>query len=109
MSVTTIESHSGELQEWKQSLQFFASETRLFENQLEEVVNNCNNKEILAEAEHFQNQFILQKEQFDLLKHDLNEIPKTHKHAELNNQIQAAEKIFKETRRSFYFFLSQVL
>ncbi len=125
MSVLQTETWHLELKEWAKTIQFFEDEIHLFENRLEEVVNSNTKKEILAEAEHFQNLFILQKEQFDMLKHDIHEQEiQIRKNIEAQNQVnnriiekqnilngnmQQVEKIFKETKQNFYRFLSKVL
>lgn len=126
MAIAIIESFHNKLKEWDKVIGFYVVELRGFEKRLEEVVQaNCK-KDVLAEAEHFQNQFILQKEQFDVLQHNIHveeakikaevlssetpiNIPVTPTQVTLTNKMQIAEKIFEETRRSFYHFICKVL
>ena len=59
---------------WERSLEFFKQENNYLKNRLSEVVDKTTNKYFLAEAEHFQNQFIIKDEFIDELKHDVNEL-----------------------------------
>ena len=59
---------------WVRSLEFFKQENNYLKNRLSEVVDKTTNKYFLAEAEHFQNQFIIKDEFIDELKHDVNEL-----------------------------------
>ena len=58
---------------WVRSLDFFKQENNFLKNRLSEVVDNTSDKDFLAQAEHFQNQFIIKDEFVDELKHDVNE------------------------------------
>src|SRR6478672_12001874 len=61
-----------EYQLWIRELIFYKEEIKIFENHLEQLVTRNTNSFMRAQSEHFQNQFILQKEVIDHLKHDLN-------------------------------------
>ena len=112
---------------WGKSLQFYADIFHVYEKRLAEVVSKNTGKEVRAGVERFQNQFILQREQFDILRHEVNEQEKkikagiqsakakgaedkslTDRQAALKDKMKQAEHIFDETRRSFYRFLSEV-
>ena len=54
-----------DLRIWGNELKFVKDEIAIFEHRLEELVNKNTNKEMLAELEHFQNQFIRQNEATD--------------------------------------------
>lgn len=56
---------------WVNELIFFKEEIKLFESRLEEVARKNTDKEMFRHLEHFQNQFIRQKEVIDELKHDI--------------------------------------
>jgi len=58
---------------WARSLDFFKQENNYLKNRLSEVVDKTSDKYFLAQAEHFQNQFIIKDEFIDELKHDVNE------------------------------------
>ena len=68
----SIRSLHMEYQLWMRELIFYKEEIKIFEHHLEMLLERNNNKEFLAETEHYQNQFILEKEVIDHLKHDLN-------------------------------------
>lgn len=125
MVTSQIELFRNELKEWDKSLQFFDDEMLILEHRLQEVVMKNTNTTLLAQVEHFQNQFILQKEQFDILQHDINErkssIESTirekaalmngnghEKQNEFRSKVQTTEKIFRDTREEFYRFLSKI-
>jgi hypothetical protein len=54
-----------DLRVWSNELKFFKEEIGIFEHRLEELVSKNTAKEMLAELEHFQNQFIRQNEAAD--------------------------------------------
>ena len=58
---------------WTKELDFVRDEIETFRNRLGEVTFKNTKTEILAPAEHFQNQFIRHCEVIDELKHDINE------------------------------------
>ena len=60
-----------EHQVWSKELSFFADEIKIYENRLSDLVSGSNNKEMLAGLEHFQNQFIRQKEVLDQLDRNI--------------------------------------
>jgi len=70
-STISIEQFREELQSWKHELSSIKEEIRYFEQHLEQLTTKRLPKELLAEVEHFQNQFICQKEVIDKLRHDL--------------------------------------
>ena len=70
-STVSIEQFRDELQSWKHELSSIKEEIRQFEQQLEKMANRTLPKDLLALVEHFQNQFICQKEVIDTLRHDL--------------------------------------
>jgi hypothetical protein len=113
-------------QNWITELSFSADELESFKLRLEEVVQANTNKEVLAMAEHFQNQFIRQKEMIDILKHRVNEaehgivqnainnnVATDHRKApaelELSGEIQMFNKIFSELKVEYQRYLSEVL
>ena len=78
----------------------------------------------MAEVEHFQNQFIVQRNNIDELRHSIKEhenvvaadarvhagkMESSHsgRHAELKDQVVSFEKIFNELRHEFNSFLSK--
>lgn len=126
MAIGQLDFYYSELKDWNKSLEFYRDEIRSYNNRLEEVVVRNTKGNVLNETEHFQNQFILQQEQFDILLHDIREQEKKlgsnmpgsenlvnqqvleEQHL-LRDRLHSAEKIFIETKHGFYRFLSAVL
>ena len=108
---------------WNRLLDFFKQENTFLKNRLAEVVDHRTDKEFLALAEHFQNQFIIKDEFIDELRHDVNiqaqallnkdqGMPdqKTIKmHEKLRNEMEYFEKDFANLKNEFNKYLSSVL
>ncbi len=109
---------------WLSNLTFYKDDLLLMQKRIEEIAKKNNSKEVLANIEHFQNQFIVQKEQLDILTHDVREIENMleeavnknstaidHQHfpdqAVLADRVQTYEKIFKDLRNELGHFLSK--
>jgi len=58
---------------WLNYLAFYKDEMQVFQRRLEEVAVKNTDGEVLALVEHFQNQLILQREQHDILRHDIKQ------------------------------------
>lgn len=69
-SISTLH-HQGT--DWLRELEFYKEELGILSTRLEEVVSKNTDKEVLAQVEHFQNKFIMLREQLDILKHDVNQ------------------------------------
>jgi hypothetical protein len=59
--------------DWLRELDFYRQETSMLEKRLEDVVKSNNKPDVLAQVEHFQNKFILYREQMDVLAHNIRE------------------------------------
>jgi predicted nuclease with TOPRIM domain len=111
---------------WINELEFAEDEIKTFRNRLSEVVSKNTKTDVLAPAEHFQNQFIRQQEVIDELKHDVN--AEEHKvavkaqennvaadHTTLNendqlvDRMQMFTKLFKELKEEYNVFLAKVM
>ena len=57
---------------WLRSIEFLRQENSHLKNRLAEVVDMSTDREFLAQAEHFQNQFIIKDEFLDEMRHDVN-------------------------------------
>ncbi|NBP06488.1 MAG: hypothetical protein EBV15_09805 [Bacteroidetes bacterium] len=112
--------------QWNSALDFACVEISSFENQLQKIAKANTAKQILAQVEHFQNQFIRQKEVIDVLRHDIHEdamrISDTvmknntaleHRmmkvNLELNYSMEKFQKIFNELRIEYMRFLGEKL
>lgn len=110
---------------WGRSLDFFKQENAHLKDRLTEVVDKTSDKSFLAQAEHFQNQFIIKDEFIDELKHDVNEQVKLIRECKRKNttnsidfcgiqeklreQMQYLEKDFMELRNEFYEYIVKSL
>ncbi len=123
MSIEEFFKH--ELNEWGASIEFYLVDLDILQNRLLEVAGKNTKTGVLEGVEHFQNQFIVQKNNLQALKHkvqaqndkleavikkikaldDLNLVDEQHF---LRDAVQLNEKIFQELKHSFYRFLSKV-
>jgi hypothetical protein len=111
---------------WHSQLLLAKDQLTSFQNRLEEVNAANTNKEILAQVEHFQNQFIREIEVMDELIHDINsdelrlaenakanniavEHRKTTGDTELYDRMKSFNKIFNDLNSEFILFLSRTL
>lgn len=115
-----------EHENWQKELSFMQDEVNVFENRLEEIVQRNTGKEVLAEAEHFQNQFIRQKEVIDTMKHNIKleeeglakyakEHPVAIDHVHFDDHTKTREEmhkervIFAELKNEYYRYLSKYM
>lgn len=111
--------------EWNRRIAFYRDEIASFENRLGDIVKANTKSEVLAPLEHFQNQFIRQKEVLDNLAHDINlyetilvniakennvatDRKRTDDHTDLRSKMNQFDKIFGELKEEFTKFLSEV-
>lgn len=66
-----IDSLHFEHEVWKKRMEFYKIELQFFTERLEEIVSRYTDKEVLKGIEHFQNQFILQRDLIDRFTHDI--------------------------------------
>ncbi|HUC82184.1 MAG TPA: hypothetical protein VMR70_14870 [Flavisolibacter sp.] len=108
-----------EYRQWIAELNFCKEEIGLFEHHLEAVINNADNAAAAAHVEHFQNQFIREKEVIDELKHKLHiserqlagfvkeisglglESIKMDNHPKLREEMKMFRKIYTELKNEF--------
>lgn len=103
---------------WTNSLQFYKDEIVILRERLSEIAAKNTNKEILAEVEHFQNQFIIQRNNIDEIMHlikqnenaiiaEINSNPiavdhrKVKAHTEEKEQMESFEKTFNDLREEY--------
>lgn len=111
--------------QWQDKIKFYRNEVKQFNNHLESVANPSASKEVMAAVEHFQNQFIRQKEVLDIIRHEFKEhenlidrlehanSPEAEDNIQKLHNIQRDkldqfEKIFHELRSEFNVFLNKV-
>lgn len=114
-----------EYQLWTRELIFYKEEIKIFEDHLSAILERNNKNGVPVHVEHFQNQFILQKEVIDFLKHDLivserqlagfvQELSgegidgiKMDNHGKLRERMTTFRKIFREVKNEFRTFEKQ--
>ena len=112
--------------EWLNALRFYKDELSIFEHRLEDVVQRNTKQDVMAQLEHFQNQFIREREVIDELRHDVkareNEVEQEHKknpvaiehrwfndHADLRERFQTFERLYAELKVEFRRWLAERL
>lgn len=111
---------------WTSQLKFEVDELGILQGRLEEVVQRWTDKEVLAQAEHFQNQFIRHKEVLDTLMHDIaghedglvqfahdHPVAMDHVHFEdhggLRDKVETQRDMFGNLKKEFMRFLTHVM
>ena len=97
-----LEQFHHETMTWIRSIDFYKQENSHLMNRLTEVVDGTTDREFLAQAEHFQNQFIIKDEFMDILRHDVNEQAKRlldrqrRREAVLDNELETGQLALRE-------------
>ena len=109
---------------WTRRLNFYKEEVTMFESYLGEVAVKNTSHDCSASVEHFQNQFIRQKEVIDELVHDIkireealarfaeeNPIAIDHKYfqpePELTDRFKTFEHIYEDLKEEYRRFLAK--
>jgi hypothetical protein len=104
---------------WLNNLQFRKEEIGILEHRMEDIVRRNNGTDVLAELEHFQNQYIRQREVIDVLRHDIKQhenmlekeakdhpIAIDHKHfadhTDLRDRMETFDKLYMELKGEFH-------
>jgi len=108
---------------WKKELTFCDQELEFLTKRLEEVTFfHEDEKDMLREVEHFQNQFIVQKQNIDTFLHDINakehklaEFAKDHPvalnhvhfedHVKIRDNMEGFARIYNDMKQEFRKFL----
>ncbi len=115
-----------EHQEWLNKLSFYKDDLKVMQNRIEEVAKNYTSKEFQAMVDHYQNQFLIQGERINQLKHEIksnetvlqnnvkaNATAVDHRtmpdHSEQREKMDRFEEIFAELRAELLTFLSKYL
>jgi 4-hydroxyphenylpyruvate dioxygenase-like putative hemolysin len=126
MSFTSVPNLSTNLstehQEWLKSIEFYDKELDFLEDRLTEIATKNTGIDALKAVEHFQNQFIVQRNTVDELRHKINEhIQQTTRttnhqhlavekgeistHEKVKEEVEVFEKIINDLRSEFKNFL----
>jgi len=115
-----------EHKQWLNESNFWRDEIKTYKNRLGEVVNRWTDKEVLAQAEHFQNQFILHNEKLDQIIHDINKhesklskyaiehpvaIDHVHfdDHSDFRDRMDSQRTIYNDMKKEFFNFLRKAM
>lgn len=109
---------------WLNKLLFYKDELSIMQNRISEIAQKNTSKEVLSLVERFQNQLIIQKEQIDILNHDIKghemqleaavkqnptaiDHQKFPDHPVQRESVETFEKMFNDLRAELIRFLSK--
>lgn len=115
-----------EHEQWKGELAFWKQELQFFNNKLSELVTRWTNKDVLAQLEHYQNQFILhggviEDLQETIEKHetriagqsiegeDAIDVRLAEQHVEFRNKMETQRQIYADLKKEFFRFLEKYM
>ena len=115
---------TSEYADWLRAIAFYKDEIKILKNRLSEVSQRYTNVDVKSDVEHFQNQFIVQRNNIDELGHsikmnekglvkEVNSNPvavdrrKVESHENESDFITYFEKNFAELRTDYNKFLSK--
>lgn len=124
MSYTNTVNLGIDHKEWFSSLDFYDGELKILKERLSDIAMKNSGLDARAGIEHFQNQFIIQKNNIDELRHAAKETnhhvyedSKEHgghvdnarivEFKKISEEIRSFEKIFNELRKEFNSFLAK--
>jgi hypothetical protein len=111
---------------WINKLEFYKDDIKILVKRLEEIVMKNTSRDVLAMVEHFQNQFIIQRNEIDEFHHAIkqheNELEKAVRenptasnrqrladHPEMRERMDRFEIIFHDLRQELIHFLAKVM
>ncbi|CAN5900864.1 hypothetical protein BH11BAC4_BH11BAC4_17680 [soil metagenome] len=109
---------------WLRSLDFYETELDILEGRLAEVTIKNTALDAREPAEHFQNQFIVQRNNIDKLKHAIHEHAhlvyedikehvgrvqekRVEEHAKIEGEVMQFEKVINELRHEFNTYVAK--
>ncbi|MFV5686687.1 hypothetical protein ACM55I_14725 [Flavobacterium sp. GB2R13] len=109
---------------WLNKLSFYKDELKIMDNRILEVAKKNTSNEVRSLADHFNNLLVIQKEQIDILTHDIKsheayleaaaldnpngiDTEKFSDHKKHRESMTVFEKLFKELREELIDFLSK--
>lgn len=115
-----------EHKQWLRELYFWEDELKSFKNRLSELVTRWTDKNVLAQLEHYQNQFIIHAEVIDRMQDDINvhetdiakhskkgkdmlDVILVKKHVEFRNRMETQRHIYSDLKKEFFRFLSKYM
>ena len=122
---SNLELH-GDHVKWNNELSFYQDSIKTFENRLAEVSEEYKKLETLKKIEHFQNQFIIQRDAVSKLKNQIqkHEIIMTmaekegtseelsvgdrNYHGLIEENMESHRRLFNELKEEFYTFITKL-
>ncbi|OGS69754.1 MAG: hypothetical protein A3F91_08465 [Flavobacteria bacterium RIFCSPLOWO2_12_FULL_35_11] len=115
-----------EHKQWRRELLFWEDELKSLQNRLNELAIRWTDKEVLAQLEHFQNQFMIHENTISELEDHINlhetnisehlkkgedvlDLQLVKKHIEFRNQMDTQRNLYSELKGNFFRFLSQYM
>jgi hypothetical protein len=112
--------------QWRRELFFWEDELRSFSSRLNELVSRWTKKDVLAQLEHYQNQFAIHENTINELQdhinlHETNISEHTKKgedvlnqklvknHMEFRNRMEIERNLYNNIKKEFFRFLSQYM
>lgn len=109
---------------WLNVLSFCKEEIGILEHRMEDIARRNNGAEVMAELEHFQNQYIRQREVIDELRHEVkqheNHLEKLERenpvasdhvlfndHTKMREDVATFEKLYHELKADFMRWLAK--
>jgi hypothetical protein len=112
-----------EHQEWTGKMNFYKDELLVIQKRLDEIASKNTDKAVLASVESYQNKLKIQRNEIDVLLHDIKDHENyienkvgdnpaadhksLHDHANERERVEQFEKLFAELRKEFNAFLSK--
>ena len=126
MQGSKIETLHSEHREWLSKLDFYKDDIMILRKRIEEIAMKNTSRDVLAMIEHFQNQFIIQRNEVDEFHHAIreheNEIERAvlknpvalnrqrlADHPEMRERMERFEIIFHDLRMELVHFLAKVM
>lgn len=79
---------------WSSEAKFYADELMIYQNRLEEIAAKNSNHDVRKQISHFQNQFTIQRNELDILNHEINEHEQWLSKYAKENPIAIDKKLF---------------
>nr|WP_321227924.1 hypothetical protein [uncultured Psychroserpens sp.] len=112
--------------QWKRELAFWEDELKSFNNRLSELVTRWTDKDVLAQLEHYQNEFILHGGVIEDLQESIEEheeriagqsitgedaidVQLAKQHVEFRNKMETQREIYAELKKQFFRFLEKYM
>lgn len=115
-----------EHRQWQSELAFWEDELKSFSNRLSELVTRWTKKEVLAQLEHYQNEFVLHDGIIDKLQEEIEvhetriagqsktgqdalDTTMTKKHLEFRDRMETQRQIYADLKKEFFRFLTKYM